>query len=135
MSNVPMGKLEQIPKKQIFQVPLDYFDKLPLKIQSRIDTTKTGTKLPAVRYALQYGLPLILIAAILFFYMRPSPDASSILAQVETEALVDYLEHSGLTTDDLIENVYLDGAELDAIENEVYDLNLSGFTEEEIQLN
>ena len=129
-----MGKLDQIPKKQIFNVPEGYFDKLPLKIQLRLDATRTESKRHTVRYALQYGLPLLLIGAILFFYVRPDTDASSILATVDTEDLIHYLEYSGLTTEDMLENVDFNGADLEAIENKVYDLELRDSTVDEIQL-
>ena len=130
-----MGKLEQIPKKQVFKIPEDYFDKLPLKIQLRIDGMKAETQRHPIRYALQYGLPLIFIAAILFFYTHPEPDVASILATVETEDLINYLQYSELTTEDLLDNVDFNSADLEAIESEVYDLDLPDATKNEIQLD
>ena len=131
-----MGKLDEIPKQQIFRLPDDYFEKLPLKIQSRIETATVGKARGEVsRLALQYGLPLLLITTILFFYVRPQPNASSILATVETEDLINYLQNSGeLNVDDLLENLDLDSADLEAIEREVYDMALPESEREKIDV-
>lgn len=122
-----MGKLEDIPKKQVFNVPENYFDKLPAQIQSRLSTGKTDLEIrPVYRYALRYALPLLLAFVIgIFFYKNSlAPDAESILASVQTTDLVNYLNESELSTEDLLENVDFNRAELEAIENEVYDFNL-----------
>lgn len=129
-----MSKLEDIPKKVIFNVPEDYFDKLPSKIQSRIASPADRRLRPVFRYTLQYALPLILTVAILFFYIKPEPDAASILATVDTEDLINYLQESGLTTEDLIENIDFNSGDLEAIENEVYDLELPDLRNEEIDV-
>ena len=134
-----MSKLEVIPKKQVFNVPQDYFDRLPTAIQSRIQSRiATSTAVtpvrPVFRLALQYALPLILIAAILFLYVRPEQDAASILATVDTEDLINYLHQSGLTTEDVLENVDFNSGELEAIENEVYNLELPDLGNEEIDM-
>lgn len=128
-----MGKLDDIPRKQIFSVPEDYFDELPSRIQSRIAATPVDKAVPPVfRYTLQYALPLILIAAIAFFYIGHEPDAGSILATVATEDLLYYLEDSPLTTEDLLESVDFSRGDLEAIENEVYDLELGDLDDEQI---
>jgi len=118
-----MGKLEEIPKKHFFQAPENYFDHLPVRIQKRIAAgEKTYFRKPAFRYALQYALPLLLLAAIIF-YSSPVPNAESILASVETGDLIQYLQESGLTTEDVVENIQFTNAEVEAIENEVYYLD------------
>ncbi|MEX1240820.1 MAG: hypothetical protein WEB30_13935 [Cyclobacteriaceae bacterium] len=130
-----MGKLEDIPKKQIFSVPEDYFDKLPAEVQSRIPATPVDTPgRPVFRYALQYALPLIVIATILFFYIRPEADATSILATVDAEDLINYLHDSPMTTEDILENVDFYTGDLEAIENEVYDLELRDLDDEQIDV-
>lgn len=127
-----MRKLEDIPKKQIFNVPEDYFDKLPAQIQSRIAPGEKdpGIK-PAYRYALQYALPLMLAVLAAVFY-KPAADAESILASVETSELIYYLHDSQMSTEDLIENIDFNRSDLDGIENEVYDLGLKGFDPDEL---
>ena len=130
-----MGRLENIPKKQIFNVPADYFDKtLPAAIQSRIATRSSdASRQPAFRAALRYALPLVVGAAIVFYYLQPRTDAESILASVETDDLVMYLQESGMTTDDLLETVDLSNEDLEAIENEIYVLEMPG--EPDVELN
>jgi hypothetical protein len=119
-----MAKLEDIPKKQIFNVPDGYFDKLPSRIQSRVSDQRSARMQPVLRYAMQYALPVLLVAAILFYFYRPSnPEAASILASVETEDLIIFLQETDLTTDDVLENIEFSTTDLEAIEDEVYALD------------
>lgn len=131
-----MGRLENIPKKQIFYVPADYFDKtLPAAIQSRVATQSAeAARKPAFRVAFRYALPLVLVAAVLFYYLQPRTDAESILASVETDDLIIYLQESGMTTEDLLETVNLSNEDLEAIENEIYMLEMPG-DEADVELN
>ena len=119
-----MAGLEDIPKKQFFTTPEDYFDKLPGKIQSRISTAKKGAERKLVlMYALRYALPLVVIAGLIFFYNSSPSDAETILASVDTEELINYLQESGMTTEEVLDNVKFSPEELEAIENEVYDFS------------
>ena len=130
-----MGKLEDIPKKQFFNVPDGYFDRLPAQIQSRIASHKGDTRHYSVlRYALQYALPVLLVAAVLFYYSSKSPGPESILASVETADLINYLQEAGLTTDDVLENIDFNSHELEALENEVYELNFQSMDDETLDL-
>jgi hypothetical protein len=118
-----MKNLENISKNHPFKVPDDYFDRLPGRIQSRIEQ-KVGVKEPKpyLRYALQYALPVALIAIAAVFYLKPTApqDANSLLASVETDDLVAYLEESEITTDELIESADFDSESVEAIESEAY---------------
>lgn len=131
-----MGRLENIPKEQIFNVPADYFDKtLPAAIQSRIAThSSEPARKPAFQVALRYALPLVLVVAVLFYYLQPRTDAESILASVETDDLIMYLQESGMTTEDLLEHVALSDEDLEAIENEIYMLEMPG-NDADVELN
>ena len=130
-----MGKLEDIPKKQFFQVPENYFDELPAQIQSRVAVSKTDRRIrPVFRYALQYALPLLVVAVILFYNYSSGPDVESILASVETADLINYIHESGITTEDLVENIDFNSAELEAIENEAYDLEFGDVENENLDL-
>lgn len=121
-----MSKLEDIPKKDFFTVPEGYFDMLPLKIQARIEASEPQRRIqqPVLRYALTYALPLLVAAIVVFFSTRSQPNAEAMLASVETAALVQYLAESELTTEDMLESVDLGAEELEALENEVYDISL-----------
>jgi hypothetical protein len=124
-----MKKLENIPKKEIFSVPEGYFDGLPAKIQARISAENPSPE-PSfiVRYKLQYALPVIIIMAVGIFWItetRQPADVDTLLASVETADLVMYLDNDAdITTDDLLENVQFDAMDLEAIESEVYELNI-----------
>lgn len=118
-----MKKLDDIPKKHPFNAPQGYFDRLPGAIQSRIEQ-EAGVKesKPYFRFALQYALPVVVLAIVAVIYLVPqkNDDVDSLLASVSTEAMVSYLEESELTTDELLNNWILDDASVEAIEAEVY---------------
>lgn len=122
-----MRKLDDIPKKQIFHVPEGYFEDLPLRIQTRVAQTKATThSMRTLRRGWRLAFAaIIVIGTVVFFLRRPSPkDAESILATVETQDLIEYLQEVDLTTDDLVESLEFNAADVEAIENQVYDLPL-----------
>lgn len=122
-----MSKLGDIPKKKFFIVPEAYFDKLPARIQARIEASKPVPTIhykPVLRYALMYALPLLVIAITVFFSTRSRPNAETMLASVGTAALIQYLQESEITTEEMLESVDLGADELEALENEVYELSL-----------
>jgi hypothetical protein len=68
----------------------------------------------------KYALPIVLAIALVLFYRSSNPNAETILATVETEELILYLQESGMTTEELLDNVEFTADELEAIENEIY---------------
>lgn len=122
-----MKKLEEIPKKEIFKVPEGYFEELPAKIQARIESKNPAKETSFIfEYRLQYAIPVIALLAvgIYWFSISSQPrDVETLLASVETEDLVAYLNESDLTTEDLLEHVEFNSTDAEEIENEVYDLN------------
>lgn len=122
-----MKKLDDIPKKHPFTVPEGYFDRLPEIIQSRIaEKSEVRETKPYFRYALQYALPVLILAVVAVFYLVPrSPqDVDSMLASVSTEELASYLEESEITTEELLDQMELDAERVDAIETEVYNFDV-----------
>jgi hypothetical protein len=122
-----MKKLEDIPKKEVFDVPEGYFETLPGMIQSRVSKQSAGGR-PAWVFGLRYALPsVVLLAVAIFWFTRPDADRSpeGMLASVQTEELVAYLNDTDLTTDELLETVHLDGMDASEIESDVYRLNIS----------
>jgi len=120
-------KLEDIPKKDIFNVPEGYFDKLPNTIQARITSQKGAFSWssPWVT-ALKYAVPaVVLVVAGILWFNKPVQNAETILASIQTEDLVAYLDDSDLTTDDVLESVDFNADDVDQIENEVYELNIN----------
>ncbi|QOI97971.1 MAG: hypothetical protein HRU69_10965 [Flammeovirgaceae bacterium] len=117
-----MKKLEEIPKKAIFEVPDGYFHKLPGVIQARITENRPQEARPYLRYALQYALPVVvlLVAALIFLKPAQPLDAEGLLASVSTEELATYLEQSDMSLDELLENATYDDAVVEAIEAEAF---------------
>ena len=131
-----MKKLEDIPKKQNFEVPEGYFEKLPGIIQSRV--TKQHKERSwgfDFRFALRFAVPAIILLAIgIFWYSRSPMDKSAekILASVQTEDLITYLSESDFTTDELLEDVQLNSEDAMNIEESVYELQFTDSEFEEI---
>ena len=122
-----MKKLEDIPKKEVFDVPEGYFEKLSGMIQSRVSKPSAIAR-PIWVYGLRYALPaVILLAVAIFWFDRPADDRSpeGMLASIQTDELVAYLNDTDVTTDELLEQLHLDGTDASEIESDVYDLNIS----------
>lgn len=122
-----MKKLEDIPKKQIFEVPDGYFEKLPGIIQSRVATQDKPVFSPFRSVALRYALGIMITAVAAFFWInQPSREmsAESILASIETTDLVAYINSSDITTDELLEDLTLNSEDASEIEGAVYSLEL-----------
>lgn len=135
-----MKKLEDIPKNHPFKVPEGYFDKLPGIIQARVaEQSEVKEAKPYFRLALQYALPVVVLAivAVIYFVPKNGQDVDTMLASVSTEELVAYLEDSEITTEELLEEMTLDNESVEAIESEVY-FNfdeLENFDELDLDLN
>ena len=131
-----MKKLEDIPKKQNFEVPEGYFEKLPGIIQSRVTQQQKERSWGLdQRFALRFALPAVILLAIgIFWYSRSPMDKSveNILASVQTEDLITYLSESDFTTDELLEDVRLNNEDAMDIEESVYELQFTDSEFEEI---
>ena len=123
-----MKKLEEIPKKEVFKVPEGYFENLPGIIQARVaQQNKSEEVRPVFTYALQYALPAIAFFAFgLFWFVgkNEAPTAESILASIQTEDLVAYLDESDITTEELLDDVSLSVEDATEIEGTVYEFEL-----------
>ena len=124
-----MKKLEEIPKKTIFEVPEGYFDKLPGIIQSRI-AEKSPVREQASYFTLtmRYALPaIVLIAASIFvyqtYYNSQLSDAEEILASVDSQDLVDYLDEDEVSIEDILEDVGADEINPDELNTMELDFN------------
>ncbi len=133
-----MKKLEDIPKKHPFKVPDGYFDSLPGIIQARVaDKSKVEEAKSYFRYALQYALPVVVLAIVAVIYLFPSnpQDVDTMLASVSTEELVAYLEESEITTEELLDEMDLDSESVEAIESEVYFHDIENLDELDLDLD
>lgn len=119
-------KLDDIPRKNIYRVPEDYFEKLPGIIQSRV--SRQQEKRPFFLATLHYSLPALVIILLAVFWIYRfdgktlGPDET--LANIETEALIAYLDNAEITTDELLESFGLTNEDADEIESSVYDFDL-----------
>ena len=124
-----MKKLEDIPKKEVFNVPEGYFESLPTIIQSRVAGRRKETAfLPALSLVLRYALPVVILGVIGYFWLGPKAEQNStesILASIETEDLVAYLNETDLTTEELLESIQLDANDVDELENQIYGEDLT----------
>lgn len=126
-----MKKLEDIPKKDIFNVPEGYFEELPGIIQSRVTRSGRSQTSPVFGYAVKYGLAAVVIAAASFFWLQnpgavESPEA--LLSSIDTEDLVAYINDDDLSTDELLEDVSLHQEDADHIEATVFGSELDDET-------
>ncbi len=116
-----MKNLEDIPKKNVFDVPEGYFDQLPGIIQARVaGSQRESLWAPYLRISLKYALPVLAIIVVsFFFWTKPAgQSAEDLLASVDSGSLVAFLEDSDISSDDLLEGINLNREEADAIQND-----------------
>lgn len=126
-----MKRLDEIPKKSLFEVPEGYFEKLPGVIQARV-AIPTAAGMAWGRLALRYALPVLVLAAAALFIINREPVRSpeEVIASLESEQLVAYLEETDLNIEDLLESIPLDGSEVDMLEVDALDnFGFDGFDE------
>src|SRR5258706_2946393 len=123
-----MKKLDDIPKKNIFEVPDGYFDRLPLKIQARVETTKQTHTLPVWNLALRYAMPIVIVGFALAYFLKPTtPETEEILASISNEHLVAYLQESDISESDLLEIANFNETDADSLSQHLNDTLLGDF--------
>jgi hypothetical protein len=120
-----MKKLEEIPKKDVFEVPEGYFDSLPARISARIEARK-GSQAPegfGWIPALRFAVPVLMVAAAVYALYLAGPatqNPEKILASVSTEALYEFLDESDLSTEELVNTLDVENFDLDGLEENAY---------------
>ncbi|MBL7852721.1 MAG: hypothetical protein JNN04_17585 [Cyclobacteriaceae bacterium] len=111
-----MKRLDEIPKKLLFEAPEGYFEKLPGRIQARI--SQPEPEVAWGKMALRYALPVLVLgaAAVFFLTSRPALSPEELIASIDSEQLVAYLEDSEVNTDDLLDAIALEPTEVESIE-------------------
>lgn len=111
-----MIRLDDIPKKSLFEAPDGYFEKLPGRIQARIAKPEPAPAWGTL--ALKYALPVLALAAASIFVLtnRPGMTPEEVIAGVESEQLVAYLAETDVNTDDLLEATPLDETEVESLQ-------------------
>ena len=119
-----MKKLDDIPKKNPFEAPEGYFDRLPGIIQARVAEVKQEPQwIPYLRVSLRYALPALLIGVATFFFVRDPQvrSAEELIASVDSANLIAYLEESDLSSDDLLDIVTLNQEDIESIQTRSID--------------
>lgn len=78
--------LNQLPKKDSFQIPENYFDELPGLIQDRV-RVKTQTRW---NYVLKYALPFVLLIVSIGYFTQNKTDET---VQISKKEAVDYIDN------------------------------------------
>lgn len=117
-----MKKLEDIPRKNLFEVPEGYFEKLPLRIQERVSAPVPRFSWASIA-VLKYALPLvaILVVGIFWIAQRPSATIEEQLSTIQEDQLVAYLNDSDLTTEELTNAVAWSEEDINELEGKVYE--------------
>jgi len=114
-------KLEDIPRKPIYQVPDGYFERLPQVIQSRVSHESQGARLLlSWGWALRVAVPVLVLAVAVWFWWPAKPSVEEQLASIDVDQLTLYLNDTDLATEDLLETVTWSSEDLEALEETVY---------------
>ncbi|MBS1508980.1 MAG: hypothetical protein JSS79_20245 [Bacteroidetes bacterium] len=130
-----MKKLDDIPKQNIFEVPDGYFDRLPMKIQSRIEASRPAPATAKWSLALRLALPALILIVGVIYFLNPkvSGGTEDLLASINTENLIAYLDESDLTESELLEAVKFDEIDADSLNLQMHsDFLLGGVKENEL---
>ena len=122
-------------KKNIHKVPEGYFEDLPQIIQAKaIGSAKVKQRASFV-YALRYAVPVVVLAVIAFVVLFNRGDQvinDDPLAGISTEALIDYLAETDITTDEILAEVDFSNIELDFNSDELDIIEDTEITEDEL---
>lgn len=137
-----MKKLDDIPRKNPFEVPDGYFEKLPGKIQNRIaEANRPAQQYWFFSYKLQYVLPVVIMLVVAFvLVLRHETETSSaeqLLAEVDTEILIDFIAEGELTTEELLDQLPVNEVDETSPElelNTFEDSTLMDITYEDLEL-
>jgi hypothetical protein len=130
-----MKKLDDIPKQNIFEVPDGYFDRLPMKIQARIETSRPAPVMAKWSLVLRFALPALVIIMGVTYFLYPTSKSGTedLLASINTEHLIAYLDESDLTETELLETVKFDEIDADSLNLQMNsDFLLGGVKENEL---
>lgn len=124
-----MKNLDDIPRKNPFDVPDGYFDELPARIQKRIQGRKQDHPLPMVR-VIRYAAAAFVLTLVAYVWVwrgsdgMPGQSPEAMLASLETADLVAYLEDGEFTTDELLDDIEFSDDDAARIEDAVFNLDL-----------
>lgn len=96
--------LDHMNKQHPFTVPDGYFEHLEKAIQSEIRGKKSGFNLPVVlKWSLVPAMIVSIFIGIQIFKQNSEPSANQLIAELNTSEILNYLETSGISDDELTE--------------------------------
>ncbi len=103
-------RLDNLEKKNIYQVPNGYFDDLPGIIQSKVVKKAPFYTTNIFKVTTRYALPaiclvLLVVYAGLFRTQSEIENYDSLLSSVSDEELLAYLNESDISVEEIIESV------------------------------
>jgi len=128
--------LGDIPRRNFQKVPEGYFDTLPGLIASRIESdNKKSTSTPVFTIGLNWktaaiaaALTLLIVFSGLFDSVNKSISPEEMLAQINVEDIIEYLDYTDLTTYEIIAELDIDENDADDfLENDIQLLNIDEF--------
>ncbi|MCA6074701.1 hypothetical protein [Fulvivirga sedimenti] len=115
--------LNDIDKKQPFNVPEGYFNSLEDRIMARVEEEQKKEANPKVikintwiKYAVAASISILAIFFILNTNQDAAPTAEEILADIPDDAIVDYLAFSDLTADEIMDAASFTLSEADSLQ-------------------
>jgi len=129
-----MKKLDDIPKKNIFEVPDGYFDRLPMKIQAKVETHGATRAIPVWNLAVRYALLIVIVGFALVYFFRPkSHQTEELLAEVSNEHLIAYLSESEISLNELLEMANFNESDADSLSQHLNNTLLGDFDVKEFK--
>lgn len=130
-----MKKLEDLPRKNIFETPEGYFDQLPATIQMRITSKDNALPAASWSFTLKYAIPVLILTGIGIFWYNSTTTLSTEeeLQAMNPDQLGLYLNETDMSTEELIETVTWSSIDLEELENEVYSNLPAPPTDQEIE--
>lgn len=129
--------LDDIDKKQGFEVPKGYFEDFPMKIQKRIEKEKTETKsLRLPSWSLAMAASIVVIVSFVLIFNSNTVTAEDMLAEIAEEDLVAYIGQLEMDEYDLAdafpdEAGVIEFEDINIFENmDIEDESLDGILEE-----
>src|SRR5579859_2351679 len=111
-----MKKLDDIPKNNIFEVPEGYFDRLPMKIQARLEKPGRTASASVWRFSLRYALPVVVVVFTSVYFLRPkSLEPEELLAGIADEHLIAFLDESEVSENELLEVANFEAWDADSL--------------------
>lgn len=103
-------KLDELEKKATYQVPDEYFERLPYAIQEKIHTNNTlwekFSELPPLLKWVSASLVVLLVAY--FIWSNPTsetPSFDDLLAEVTEEEILEYIYSEDFSTYEILSNI------------------------------